>query len=61
MKLIKSTDREGPICPYCEKEIAEVVVKQFDNKSWFEITERLVYYCPHCRKVLGIGQSAWMP
>ncbi|MBN1855007.1 MAG: hypothetical protein JW829_19895 [Pirellulales bacterium] len=58
MELIKSDDRENPICPHCEKELHQIVAKQFD-KGWFKVTEKYVYYCPYCKKILGIGQSAW--
>ena len=58
MELIKADDRDNPICPHCEKELTQVVAKQFD-KSWLKATEKFVYSCPHCKKVLGVGQSAW--
>jgi hypothetical protein len=56
MELIKQEDRENPICPHCDKEMTQIVAKQFD-KSWLGIMVRFIYSCPHCRKVLGIGQS----
>ena len=63
MELIKPGDEENPICPHCENELTQVVAKkvtkQFD-KPRFVLTEKFVYSCPHCRKVLGVGQSAWM-
>jgi uncharacterized protein with PIN domain len=59
VELIKARDDEKPICPHCEQELAEVVARQFD-KSWYKVTEKYVYYCPYCKKVLGVGQSAWM-
>ncbi len=60
MNLIKPRDSEDPVCPHFEKELKEVVAKQFD-KSWLKVTEKFIYYCLHCRKILGVGQSAWMP
>jgi len=60
MKIIKAKKRENPICPYCEKELTQMVAKQFDM-AFFAVTKKFVYSCPHCKKVLGIGQSAWMP
>ena len=60
MNIVKARKGEHPLCPHCEKEIQEMVAKQCD-KSWFKVTEKYIYYCPHCKKVLGIGQSAWMP
>ncbi len=60
MELKKAAEHERPVCPHCEKELDEIRAKQFD-KGFFKVTEKYVYLCPHCRKVLGVGQSAWMP
>lgn len=54
------SDNITPICPFCEKEIKEIVNKQFDKSVW-AITQKYLYLCPNCKKVIGIGQSAWMP
>ncbi len=45
-----------PICPHCEEPIAEVYVKS-RGAGWFLFPSSSVYFCPHCMKVLGIGQS----
>lgn len=60
MELIKARDNEYPQCPHCERELREIVARQFD-KGLFKITDKYIYFCPHCRKTLGVGQSAWMP
>ena len=60
MELTKADNNEEPVCPFCSKELREIKTRQFD-KGWFKVTEKFVYFCPHCKKVLGIGQSAWMP
>jgi len=39
MELKKAGDRENPLCPHCEKELNEIVAKQFD-KAWFKVTEK---------------------
>jgi uncharacterized protein with PIN domain len=60
MEITKAGASERPICPHCKKELDEVKAKQFD-KGFFKVTEKYVYFCPHCKMVLGVGQSAWMP
>jgi len=53
----KVTAREdiAPICPFCEKELEEVYIK---TKGLGLLTgKNIVYFCPHCSKVLGVGQS----
>jgi len=54
---MKITKREEikPICPHCGKELEEIY---FTEKGAGLFTGRnVVYFCPHCHKVLGIGQS----
>ncbi|GMV92175.1 MAG: hypothetical protein AMXMBFR82_19530 [Candidatus Hydrogenedentota bacterium] len=60
MELQKARENEFPLCPHCEQELREIVARQFD-KGFFKVTDKYVYFCPHCHKTLGIGQSAWMP
>ena len=46
-----------PICPHCTQPITEVYYKA-KGAGWFILPPRnVVYFCPHCRKVLGMGQS----
>jgi len=56
-KSIKISEREdiAPICPFCKNELDEIYYKTqgvglFTGKN-------VIYFCPHCRKVLGCGQS----
>ncbi|MFX1305006.1 MAG: hypothetical protein ACFFBV_15570 [Promethearchaeota archaeon] len=57
----------APICPYCEKEInIEDLIEggrglnqktsriKFTLRVEFVVTS--VFFCPHCRKILGIGK-----
>ena len=58
MELTKAGEFENPVCPHCKKELDEIKAKQFD-KGFFKVTEKCIYFCPQCKHVLGIGQSAW--
>ncbi len=58
--MIRSEEHEeiNPICPHCEQELL---------KLWFREVEtlfgkRYVYFCPHCKKVLGVShrKGFWM-
>ncbi len=45
----------APLCPFCEQELEEVYAK---TKGWGLLTgKNVIYFCPHCLKVLGFGQS----
>ena len=47
-----------PLCPHCERAINRILHKRI---SAF-LGVRLLYFCPHCRKVLGIShrKGFWM-
>ncbi len=45
----------APVCPFCEKELEEVYIKTKGLGFW--TVKNVVYFCPHCLKVLGFGQS----
>ncbi|MFH1700227.1 MAG: hypothetical protein ABIE07_06535 [Candidatus Zixiibacteriota bacterium] len=47
-----------PKCPFCEKEINQLFSKS-KGIPWIE-GKNIIYFCPHCLKVLGIGQSRMM-
>ena len=56
MKL-QITEREDllPICPHCSAQLVEVYIK---TKGLGLLTgKNVIYFCPHCNKVLGFGQS----
>jgi hypothetical protein len=40
-----------PVCPHCEQEL-DIVLARALSSSLF--SKRLIYCCPHCRKVLGV-------
>jgi phage terminase large subunit GpA-like protein len=43
------------LCPHCDEEIAEV----YRKGTGFPLAQgrTLVYFCPHCLKVLGFAQG----
>ncbi len=50
--------REAPVCPHCTKAIDTLLTRKV--KSMFGV--RHLYYCQHCRKVLGVShrKGFWM-
>ncbi len=44
-----------PTCPHCNAPLPEVYMK--DKGSGFVEGKNVMYFCPHCTKVLGFGQS----
>jgi len=44
-----------PICPHCSRELPEVYMKS-KGAGYIE-SRNVIYFCPHCLKVLGLGQS----
>lgn len=47
-----------PICPHCDKELVKIWSREL------EVTfgKRHIYFCPHCKKVLGVShrKGFWM-
>jgi hypothetical protein len=44
-----------PLCPHCEQELPAVHVRRRGVPLFQGRT--IVFFCPHCRKVLGFGQE----
>ena len=44
-----------PVCPHCEAQLPEVYIRT--KGLGFVEAKNVMYFCPHCRKVLGFGQS----
>jgi hypothetical protein len=44
-----------PVCPHCEEELAEIYCKA-DGVA-FVVGRNVVFFCPHCSKVLGTGHG----
>ena len=45
----------APRCPHCEAELTEVYRRS--KGAGFLVGRNVVFFCPHCLKVLGFGQS----
>ena len=54
LKIIKRNDLT-PLCYHCDRQLTEVYSKS--SGSGFVVGKDTVYFCPHCSKVLGFGQS----
>ena len=52
-------DDIAPVCPHCEAELAEIYTRKV-RRGPFGIGRGFVFFCPHCRKVLGHG-TQWYP
>jgi len=44
-----------PLCPHCGEKLPEVYVRT--KGLGFVEGKNVVFFCPHCSKVLGFGQS----
>jgi hypothetical protein len=55
---LETKDDVTPLCPHCEKEIERVWQRELTGT----LGKRFVYFCPHCRKVLGVShrKGFWM-
>ena len=51
LKYVKAEKGEYPICPFCEQELQEVKYKNLFGSGFAR--GKLIFFCPHCRKVLG--------
>ena len=47
-----------PICPHCSTELDKIWMR--DVRTFFG--KRYIYFCPNCRKVLGVShrKGFWM-
>lgn len=52
--IVKREDL-NPVCPHCEEELPEVHTRT-KGVPFIQGTN-VVYFCPHCRKVLGFGHG----
>lgn len=48
-------DDLAPVCPHCENELSEVYTRA-RGVPLIQGTN-VVYFCPHCQKVLGFGHG----
>jgi hypothetical protein len=54
LKLTAKNDM-NPKCPFCEEEITEIYYKT--KGLGFIKGKNIIYFCPHCLKVIGLAQS----
>ena len=56
---VELRDDENPICPHCEQELHSVCINtKVRMPGFFGTDYGQVYFCPHCRKVLGFADYA---
>lgn len=53
MKFIEAIDAEYPRCPHCHASIEEVKFKDIIPLIWG--VKKLIVFCPHCQKVIGVS------
>ena len=58
MIKLKTAVKVAPVCPHCDREITEVWTREMAGF----LGRRYLYFCQHCRKVLGIShrKGFWM-
>ena len=51
-------EEESPICPHCSQKLLTVWYRELAGV----LGKRYLYFCPHCRKVLGVShrKGFWM-
>ena len=56
-KLASREANYEPLCPHCEKRIAEVHWRKVEA-----VNAEYLFVCPNCRKVIGVGvrKAAWI-
>jgi hypothetical protein len=50
---ITDKDDVSPVCPYCQRWLDELYARKTGVGSFQG--KNVVYFCPHCCKVLGVG------
>jgi len=57
IELVENT-RDTPICPHCNQALHQVWFRELRSV----LGKRFIYFCPHCRKVLGVShrKGFWM-
>jgi len=58
MITLQKKDDVRPLCPHCSSELATVWMRELSGL----LGRRYLYFCPDCRKVLGIShrKGFWM-
>ncbi|MGC9329268.1 MAG: hypothetical protein ACP5I1_16665 [Candidatus Hinthialibacter sp.] len=50
MVLLEHREDVQPVCPHCEKELTKVYIHEIRGF----LGKRYIYFCPLCRKTLGV-------
>ncbi|HNR69660.1 MAG TPA: hypothetical protein PKN24_16555 [bacterium] len=47
-----------PVCPHCGQELKKIFCRRLQSF----LGKRYIYFCPHCRKTLGVShrKGFWM-
>jgi uncharacterized protein with PIN domain len=55
---LEKRDEARPVCPHCENELRKIWFQRLKNP----LGKRYLYFCPTCRKVLGVShrKGFWM-
>ena len=48
-----------PKCPFCNGEVNLENVKK-ETKGQGFLKQEIMYYCPHCEKILGFSRGKYM-
>lgn len=59
MVQVQKREDLSPICPHCDKQLKTVYMRELEGTF---LGKRFIYYCEHCKKVLGIShrKGFWM-
>jgi len=57
LKTVEKNDI-NPVCPHCEQELNTIYSQQMEST----FGKRYIYFCPECKKVLGVShrKGFWM-
>ncbi|MEZ5357558.1 MAG: hypothetical protein R3F48_01925 [Candidatus Zixiibacteriota bacterium] len=48
-------DDIAPVCPFCNTQINELYYRA-KGLGWL-VGRNVIYFCPHCKKIVGVAQS----
>jgi len=55
MRFKNAKENENPICPFCKKELDEVLIKKYD-RGFMRVSAKVIF-CPWCKSVLTINRD----
>ncbi|MFW6189949.1 MAG: hypothetical protein ACOC7T_05900 [Planctomycetota bacterium] len=48
---VEESDDFRPVCPHCEERLDHLLARKLSASF---LSRRLLYCCPHCRKIVGV-------